>query len=149
MSYILINPYVFFSAQIKLWFKTQHNLYKILGKLSVPNLGGSIHPETGFQLFLTERTAEVTDNNVNINSDIAKIAKVIILILLFNTYLKMFHWTMLATDISHYIKKKTLLIKKILGMAIRLIFGPESDSYKNPWKIKRIPDPDSSNILKP
>ncbi len=53
-------------------------MYIILGTLSVPNLGGSINPETGFQLFLTERTAEVTDNNVIINSDIAKIAKVII-----------------------------------------------------------------------
>ena len=45
-----------------------------------------------------------------------------------------------------------------LGMAIRLIFGPDSDSYKNPSKNKtdspQIPDsyffwriPDSSNIL--
>ena len=47
-----------------------------LGKLSVPNLGGSIHPETGFQLFLTERTQDITDSAVSINSDIAKIAKV-------------------------------------------------------------------------
>ena len=50
----------------------------------MPNLGGSINPETGFQLFLTERTAEVTDNNVIINSDIAKIAKVIIFELVYN-----------------------------------------------------------------
>ncbi len=77
-----------FAAQIKLDL-THHNLFKILGKLSVPNLGGSIHPETGFQLFLTERTAEVTDSTVTINSDIAKIAKVIILMFLndLNVYL--------------------------------------------------------------
>ena len=41
-----------------------------------------------------------------------------------------------------------------LGMAIRQIFGPDSDSYKNPSKKLRIPDsyfwriPDSGNILK-
>ena len=35
-----------------------------------------------------------------------------------------------------------------LGMAIRKIFGPDSDPYKNRSKKRRIRIPDSSNILK-
>ena len=63
-----------FVAILKVCFYLNYSYF--LGKLSVPNLGGSIHPETGFQLFLTERTQDITDSAVSINSDIAKIAKV-------------------------------------------------------------------------
>ena len=40
-----------------------------LGKLTVPNLGGSLEPKTGFQLFLTERGGAIS-------SEIFKIARV-------------------------------------------------------------------------
>jgi hypothetical protein len=45
------------------------NLCLSAGKLTVPNLGGSIEPKPGFQLFLTERGG-------NNSSEIAKIAQV-------------------------------------------------------------------------
>ena len=61
---------------MKIFFYLNQLIFCFPGKLSVPNLGGSIHPETGFQLFLTERTQDITDSAVSINSDIAKIAKV-------------------------------------------------------------------------
>ena len=78
MFIILLNIYlmkIFFYLYKKKYYLNQL-IFCFLGKLSVPNLGGSIHPETGFQLFLTERTQDITDSAVSINSDIAKIAKV-------------------------------------------------------------------------
>ena len=44
-------------------------IISLLGKLTVPNLGGSIEPRPGFQLFLTERGGSTS-------SEIAKIAQV-------------------------------------------------------------------------